>query len=138
MLKHQYPWGRQRGGGAPKVSPSGTMNARIGKFDFRSNTDTTNDCSYNPFGRPGGGAPIKSNSGKCVTALVGDPNIRFQKQFKKEIDQTLVIYICNNVLLLLLIYCYCYYIVIVINLLLLHCCYFRGIKTKRAIKCLVH
>ena len=112
MLKYPYPWGKQRGGGAPKISNSGTMNNCFGKLEFKSNGSSTNKDGYNPFGRPGGGAPIKSDSGTFVTALVGDPNIRFQKQLKKEINQTLVN--CTIIIIVLIYnyyycYCYCYY-----------------------------
>ena len=98
MLQQQYPWGRQKGGGAAKVSKSGNLDARYGKVPDDSCLQDV-DLHY-PFGRSGGGAPIKTNSGRLVTAVAGDPDIRFQKQLRREVEQTLV---CNNQLLFLLI-----------------------------------
>ena len=45
---------------------------------------------YYPFGRSGGGAPLKTGSGKLQTSLKADPNIRFQSQLMKEVNDTLV------------------------------------------------
>ena len=50
----------------------------------------TSDDFYNSFGKPGGGAPRCSDSGNVVASVVADPDMRFQKQLKKEIDQSLV------------------------------------------------
>ncbi len=48
------------------------------------------DDSYNPFGRSGGGAPVKTISGRCIAARTIAPDIRFQKQLKKVVEQGLV------------------------------------------------
>ena len=89
MLKHHHPWGRQVGGGAPRVSHNGSVDTRLGKLDLEDNSSSQR--AYNPFGRPGGGAPIRTQSGKFVTSLAGDPDIRFQKQLKKEVERSLVL-----------------------------------------------
>lgn len=46
--------------------------------------------NYDPFGKSGGGAPLKTGSGKLQTSLKADPNIRFQDRLKKEVDETFV------------------------------------------------
>lgn len=43
-----------------------------------------------PFGRPGGGAPRRTDSGKLQTSIIGDPATRFQRPFKKDVDHVLV------------------------------------------------
>ena len=43
-----------------------------------------------PFGRPGGGAPRRTNSGKLQTSIMSDPATRFQRPFKKDVDHVLV------------------------------------------------
>ena len=45
---------------------------------------------YNPFGKPGGGAPRRSESGTAITTVAADPNTRFQKQLKREVEHSLV------------------------------------------------
>lgn len=43
-----------------------------------------------PFGRPGGGAPRRTNSGTLQTSIVSDPATRFQRPFKKDVDHVMV------------------------------------------------
>ena len=43
-----------------------------------------------PFGRPGGGAPRRTTSGKLQTSIVSDPATKFQPSFKKDVDRVLV------------------------------------------------
>lgn len=35
---------------------------------------------YNPFGKPGGGAPNRTGSGRISTSLHADPSIRFNTE----------------------------------------------------------
>ena len=65
---------------------SGTRDTRRQRMTF----DTINGEEYYPFGRSGGGAPLKTGSGKLQTSLKADPNIRFQTQLMKEVNDTLV------------------------------------------------
>ena len=46
--------------------------------------------SFDPFGKPGAGAPRRSDSGNVMASIVADPDTRFQKQLKKEIEHSLV------------------------------------------------
>lgn len=89
MLMNDYPWGRQTGGGAPRFSDSGKVDSRFRK-QYGNEDSVSAVEEYNPFGRSGAGAPIKTTSGKCITSLQGDPDIRFQKQLKREVEQSLV------------------------------------------------
>lgn len=94
MLVNDYPWGRQAGGGAPRISDSGNVDSRYRKQKYTDNNQHNSDEAgieeYNPFGRAGAGAPLKTTSGKCITSLQVDPDIRFQKQLKREVEQSLV------------------------------------------------
>ena len=65
---------------------SGTRDTRRQRMTF----DAINGEEYYPFGRSGGGAPLKTGSGKLQTSLKADPNIRFQTQLMKEVNDTLV------------------------------------------------
>ena len=65
---------------------SGTRDAQRQRMDF----DAISSEEYYPFGRSGGGAPLKTSSGKLQTSLKADPNIRFQSQLMKEVNDTLV------------------------------------------------
>ena len=46
--------------------------------------------SFDPFGKPGAGAPRRSDSGNVMASIVADPDTRFQKQLKREIEHSLV------------------------------------------------
>lgn len=59
------------------------------RLDFVHPTPV-NESTYSPFGQPGAGAPRRSESGGVVTSLRGDPETRFQKQLKREVEGTLV------------------------------------------------
>ena len=65
---------------------SGTRDTRRQRMDF----DVISGEEYHPFGRSGAGAPLKTSSGKLQTSLKADPNIRFQNQLMKEVNDTLV------------------------------------------------
>ena len=65
---------------------SGTRDTRRQRMTF----DAISGEEYYPFGRSGGGAPLKTGSGKLQTSLKADPNIRFQTQLMKEVNDTLV------------------------------------------------
>ena len=51
---------------------------------------THQDYFIKPFGRPGGGAPRRTTSGKLQTSIVSDPATKFQPSFKKDVDRVLV------------------------------------------------
>ncbi|XP_019854986.1 PREDICTED: uncharacterized protein LOC100636248 isoform X2 [Amphimedon queenslandica] len=87
MLKTYHPWGGG-GGGAPRVTRSGTLLAQRRRFLAPTQLKTSDDF-YSSFGKPGGGAPRRSDSGNVDASVVADPDTRFQKQLKKEIDQSL-------------------------------------------------
>ena len=45
---------------------------------------------YYPFGRPGAGAPCRTESGNVITGFAADPDMRFQKQLRREVEYSLV------------------------------------------------
>ena len=51
---------------------------------------THQDYFIKPFGKPGGGAPRRTTSGKLQTSIVSDPATKFQPSFKKDVDHVLV------------------------------------------------
>ena len=66
---------------------SGTRQTRRQRWDFEP---PGGGSDYHPFGKSGGGAPLKTGSGKLQTSLKADPCIRFQNQLKKEVNDTMV------------------------------------------------
>ena len=46
--------------------------------------------AYNPFGRPGGGAPHVTHEGKVKYVNTKDPELRFQRTLRKEVENTMV------------------------------------------------
>ena len=104
MLKDYYPWGAQ-GSGAPRVSTllsfyfftiitkitdSGSVLAQRQKFIETQSPPVKLEDSFDPFGKPGAGAPRRSDSGNIMASIVADPDTRFQKQLKREIEHSLV------------------------------------------------
>lgn len=69
-----------------QASKSGTRQTRRQRLDF----ELSDGSEYAPFGKSGGGAPLKTGSGKLQTSLKADPDIRFQDKLKKEVNETLV------------------------------------------------
>ena len=69
-----------------QITQSGTRQIRRQRMDFEPNDGS----GYGPFGKSGGGAPLKTGSGKLQTSLKADPNIRFQDKLKKEVNEALV------------------------------------------------
>ena len=45
---------------------------------------------YQPFGRPGAGAPLRTASGELHTQIPTNPTIRFQDHLKGEVEGSLV------------------------------------------------
>ena len=43
-----------------------------------------------PFGKPGGGAPLRTESGSLKASLPMDPEIRFQKRDRDQIHDVIV------------------------------------------------
>ena len=75
-----------------QLSPSGSTDTRRQKLDTEqaSNGGRPDTPPYDPFGRPGAGAPLRSTSGKMVTSLKADPDTRFQRQLRREVEGPLV------------------------------------------------
>lgn len=70
---------------------SGGIAARRQRFDFAESTSSDGGGGeYNPFGRPGAGAPIRTDSGQMVTSLRADPDTRFQTQLRREVEHSMV------------------------------------------------
>ncbi|XP_065885135.1 uncharacterized protein [Dysidea avara] len=93
MLQKYQPWG-QPSGGAPRVDNDGERHTRRHRIEWESTSQTEKnfDEDYNqtlPLGKPGGGAPRRTNSGKLQTSIASDPTIRFQRNFKKDVDHVL-------------------------------------------------
>lgn len=70
------------------MTSSGKVDARRHRLGF--DKATNNVLAYDPFGRPGGGAPLVTEDGKVVSVIARDPQIRFQDQLKKEVENTMV------------------------------------------------
>jgi hypothetical protein len=88
MLQDYYPWGGE-GGGAPRFTKSGSVQAYRKKLDNHqapASDDITANDGYSPFGKPGGGAPRRRVSGTIVSKVKIDPDTRFQKHLKKEVE----------------------------------------------------
>ncbi|XP_074653419.1 uncharacterized protein LOC141907612 isoform X7 [Tubulanus polymorphus] len=80
MLQRYNPWGKP-GGGAPKTFTDEQVDSNNRKQKFREeDIKVTNQKSlpefHQQFGKPGAGAPLRSESGKIVTEVHGDPLIR--------------------------------------------------------------
>ena len=69
-----------------QATQSGTRQTRRQRFNF----ELSDGSDYNPFGRSGGGAPLKTGSGKLQASVKADPDIRFQDRLKKEVNDSLV------------------------------------------------
>lgn len=75
LTSYKAPWGKA-GGGAPNERHERSQQVRR-LLDDKEQTF--------PFGRPGAGAPLKTNSGNLKTGLSADPEIRFQKRDRNQI-----------------------------------------------------
>ena len=79
-------------------TPSGSLLARGDAPISRQrdnegeNESTVNEelTKYVPFGRPGGGAPLKSHDGHVDATMRVHPETRFQKHLKREVENSLV------------------------------------------------
>ena len=118
LLQKYNPWGRPAPG-APRVrshththtpsichppyhctqwTPSGSLLARGDapisrqRVNEGENESTGNEelTKYVPFGRPGGGAPLKSHDGHVNATMRVHPETRFQKHLKREVENSLV------------------------------------------------
>ena len=76
------------------MSRDGGLNTRIQKFSTEPES-LPQSCSsndYDPYGRPGAGAPLRTKSGKLTTQIKGTQDIRFQDHLKKEVDHLVCIH----------------------------------------------
>ncbi|KAL5460451.1 hypothetical protein EMCRGX_G033902 [Ephydatia muelleri] len=85
MLRSYDPWGKPAPG-APRITSNGEIDARR---TIRREPAGGAEGLHGAFGRPGGGAPLRTDSGHVQVALKADADIRFQKQLKKEVEATL-------------------------------------------------
>jgi len=71
-----------------QVTPSGKLKARRHgvNFDQPANFSET----YNPFGRPGGGAPRLNWDGQVAPAISKNPDLCFTKHLKNEVEIAMV------------------------------------------------
>ena len=86
-------------------SPSGSLVTRKRGLQLENTSHINGEQSqdvYYPFGRPGAGAPCRTDSGTVITGLPADPDVRFQKQLKKEVDRTLVMDLSQHEVILLI------------------------------------
>lgn len=67
----------------PQLTPSGNVDTHRRKLDHGGGNTGL-------FGRPGGGAPLRTHSGRVAASLKGDPETRFQQQTRKEVEHILV------------------------------------------------
>lgn len=68
----------------PQLTVSGSVDARKQRMDPDSGSPP------GPFGRPGGGAPLRTPSGQVMVTVEGDPDTRFQDHLRREVDDSLV------------------------------------------------
>lgn len=99
MLQQYHPWGKP-GAGVPRVgiliqyeymyhtlntlllqqSPSGTLCVRKAGLALDSaSPNMENLDAYYPFGRPGAGAPRRTESGNVITSIPINPNANYQQ-----------------------------------------------------------
>jgi len=82
LVSYKAPWGKA-GGGAPNDNEHHERTQQVRRLlDDKEQTF--------PFGRPGAGAPLKTNSGNLKTGLHADPEIRFQKRDRNQIYDVIV------------------------------------------------
>ena len=67
-----------------QLTASGSVDARKQRIDPNSSSPP------GPFGRPGGGAPLRTSSGRVMATVEGDPDTRFQKHLSREVENSLV------------------------------------------------
>ncbi|XP_055679072.1 uncharacterized protein LOC129787486 isoform X2 [Lutzomyia longipalpis] len=87
MIEKHYPWGKP-GGGAPNDNIRMTNITRMGLFPEAINT-VRNYVPPPPMPKirgGGGGAPIRSNSGRVITTFRDDPSITFKDQTRNIVD----------------------------------------------------
>lgn len=70
------------------MSRDGGLNTRMQKFSAESESlpQSHGSNDYDPYGKPGAGAPLRTRSGKLTTQIKGARDIRFQDHLKKEVD----------------------------------------------------
>ncbi|XP_071155507.1 uncharacterized protein [Mytilus edulis] len=96
MLTNYYPWGKP-GGGAPKPD---NRKQKFLETDFEgSPTPSYRERMHAPyyrpiyrpfvdsFGKPGGGAPLRTQSGNIKTSIIGDMLIRFQEKDRQAVEE---------------------------------------------------
>ena len=70
------------------MTASGKLNARRHGIRFCTQPDYIED--YDPFGRPGGGAPRVDRGGRVVPAMTKNPELCFTDQLKNEVEISMV------------------------------------------------
>lgn len=70
------------------MTGSGKLNARRHGIWFGTPPD--HNENYNPFGRPGGGAPRVDKDGKVAPAIAKNPELCFTDQLKNEVEIAMV------------------------------------------------
>ncbi|XP_059609972.1 uncharacterized protein LOC132257193 isoform X2 [Phlebotomus argentipes] len=87
MIEKHCPWGKP-GGGAPNDTIRMTNITKVGLFPEAINT-VRNYVPPLPMPKirgGGGGAPIRSNSGRLITTFRDDPSITFKDQTRNIVD----------------------------------------------------
>ncbi len=67
---------------------SGKLSTR--RQGIRFETSPSHDEIYNPFGRPGGGAPRVNQDGRVAPAMMKNPELCYTDQLKNEVNITMV------------------------------------------------
>lgn len=81
MLKDYNPWGKP-GGGAPKPETDQKLCGL--NPDVNRNHDESNPAYVEQFGRPGNGAPLRSENGQPLSVVQRHPDIRNQPELYNE------------------------------------------------------
>lgn len=72
----------------PQVTLSGKVNAR--RHGLRLEEAPSEIPTYNPFGRPGGGAPKVNQEGKVEPVIKRDRELHLQDKKKMEVEIAMV------------------------------------------------
>ena len=70
------------------MTSSGRVDAR--RRGLRFDELPSNVLAYNPFGRPGCGAPHVTQTGTIESVMTRDPDLRFQDHLRKEVEISMV------------------------------------------------
>ncbi len=89
QLQQYNPWGRPAVGVSTKVR--GLNGQCLYNYTCRFQISFTHPhsqsgCGYDPYGKPGAGALLRTSSGKLTTHIKGARDIKFQDHLKREVD----------------------------------------------------